>query len=96
VRCWQVIFRENQLYDSASIHESRLLFFAKSEALPDGGALIVYERLIDDDRRTNSAGLLASLHMLIMTAGGVDFTAADCVGWGLSELTLSRLRSGFR
>jgi hypothetical protein len=51
------------------------------EALPDGGALIVYERLIDDDRRANSAGLLASLHMLIMTAGGFDFTAADCIGW---------------
>jgi len=51
------------------------------EALPDGGTLIVYERLIDDDRRANSAGLLASLHMLIMTAGGFDFTAADCIGW---------------
>jgi hypothetical protein len=50
-------------------------------ALPAGGAVIVYERLIDDDRRVNAAALLASLNMLIMTAGGFDFTAAECIGW---------------
>jgi hypothetical protein len=50
-------------------------------ALPVGGALIVYERLIDDERRVNTSGLLASLNMLIMTAGGFDFTGADCMGW---------------
>ena len=41
----------------------------------------MYERLIDDDRRTNAAGLLASLNMAIMTAGGLDFTAAECITW---------------
>ena len=51
------------------------------EALPPGGALIVYERLIDDKRRVNAAALLASLNMLIMTAGGFDFSGADCTGW---------------
>jgi hypothetical protein len=50
-------------------------------ALPARGAVIVYERLIDDDRRVNAAALLASLNMLIMTAGGFDFTAAECMGW---------------
>jgi hypothetical protein len=59
----------------------KMLLARAYEALPGGGALIVYERLIDDDRRASSAGLLASLHMLIMTAGGFDFTAADCIGW---------------
>jgi O-methyltransferase domain len=49
--------------------------------LPTGGALIVYERLIDDDRRESTAGLLSSLNMLIMTEGGFDFTAIDCTGW---------------
>ena len=29
----------------------------------------------------NAAALLASLNMLIMTAGGFDFTGADCVEW---------------
>jgi hypothetical protein len=50
-------------------------------ALPPGGALIVYDRLIDDARRENVAGLLASLNMLVMTPGGFDYTAADCQEW---------------
>ena len=50
-------------------------------ALPEGGALIVYEALIDDDRRVNATGLLMSLNMLIETPGGFDFTGADCQGW---------------
>jgi hypothetical protein len=50
-------------------------------ALPDGGALIVYESIIDDDRRENAFGLLMSLNMLIETPGGFDYTGADCQGW---------------
>jgi O-methyltransferase len=59
----------------------RMLLTKARQALPSGGALIVYERLIDDERRTSAAGLLSSLNMAIMTAGGFDFTAADCIGW---------------
>jgi hypothetical protein len=59
----------------------KMLLNKAYEALPAGGALIVYERLIDDERRSNAAALLASLNMLIMTAGGFDFTAKDCIGW---------------
>ncbi len=51
------------------------------DALPDGGALIVYETIIDDDRSKNALGLLMSLNMLIETDGGFDYTGADCVGW---------------
>jgi hypothetical protein len=51
------------------------------DALPKGGAIIVYERLIDDERKLNVSSLLASLHMLIMTEGGFDFSAAECVSW---------------
>ena len=50
-------------------------------ALPPGGVLIVYERLIDDERRVNADGLLSSLQMLLASPGGFDFTGADCVGW---------------
>ena len=50
-------------------------------ALPEGGALIVYDALIDDDRSQNSFGLLMSLNMLIETAGGFDYTGADCTSW---------------
>src|SRR5205085_1318570 len=50
-------------------------------ALPEGGALIVYESLIDDDRSASIFGLLMSLNMLIETRGGFDFTGADCMRW---------------
>jgi len=42
--------------------------------------LVVYERMIDDERRWNAMGLLSSLNMLVMTAGGFDYTSADCMG----------------
>jgi hypothetical protein len=65
------------------------------EALPTGGSIIVFERLIDDERRRNVGGLLASLHMLIMTEGGFDFSAADCMGWmrdiGFRDLRVEQL-----
>ncbi len=51
------------------------------EALPEGGAFIVYEALIDDGRSENAFGLLMSLNMLIETPGGFDFTGADCSSW---------------
>jgi hypothetical protein len=51
------------------------------DALPSGGAYIVYEAIIDDDRRKNAFGLMMSLNMLIETYGGFDYTGADCQGW---------------
>jgi hypothetical protein len=50
-------------------------------ALPPGGALLVYEALIDDERKENAFGLLMSLNMLIETPGGFDYTGADCCQW---------------
>lgn len=57
-------------------------------ALPEGGALIVYDAVIDDGRRENAFGLLMSLNMLIETADGFDYTGADCSEW--------MKRAGFR
>jgi hypothetical protein len=51
------------------------------DALPSGGAYIVYDAIIDDDRRKNAFGLMMSLNMLIETYGGFDYTAADCQRW---------------
>ena len=64
-----------------NLDEKRLLLQKAYDALPTGGALIVYEGLIDDDRRYNAFGLLMSLNMLIETPGGFDYTGADCRGW---------------
>ena len=59
--------------------ESKKMLLGKAhDALPEGGALIVYDAIIDDDRSGNSFGLLMSLNMLIETPGGFDYTGADC------------------
>jgi hypothetical protein len=50
-------------------------------ALPKGGALVVYDQMIDDERRHNAPGLLMSLSMLLRTQGGLDYTGADCIDW---------------
>jgi SAM-dependent methyltransferase len=63
------------------LDEKRLLLQKAYDALPDGGALIVYEAIIDDERRSNTFGLLMSLNMLIETPGGFDYTGADCRAW---------------
>lgn len=64
-----------------SLEEKKLLIRKAFDALPDGGALIVYEAIIDDDRARNAFGLLMSLNMLIETPAGFDYTGADCMGW---------------
>ncbi|MDX1430688.1 MAG: methyltransferase, partial [Rhodothermales bacterium] len=51
------------------------------DALPQGGAFIVYDAIIDDDRSENTFGLLMSLNMLIETPGGFDYTGSDCQNW---------------
>ncbi len=59
----------------------RMLIGKAYDAVPEGGALIVYESIIDDDRSKNAFGLLMSLNMLIETPAGFDYTGADCQGW---------------
>ena len=63
------------------LEEKKILLKKAHDALPDGGALIVYDAIIDDDRRSNAFGLLMSLNMLIETQGGFDYTGADCRDW---------------
>ena len=63
-------------------HDEKHMLLTKAyEALPKGGALVVYEAIIDDERRQNTFGLLMSLNMLIETPGGFDYTGADCCSW---------------
>jgi len=64
-----------------NLEEKKMLIGKAYDALPEGGALIVYDALIDDDRSKNAFGLMMSLNMLIETTGGFDYTGADCVGW---------------
>ena len=64
-----------------NLEVKRMLVRKAYEALPEGGAYIVYESIIDDDRSQNAFGLLMSLNMLIETTDGFDYTGADCQGW---------------
>ena len=73
----------------------RMLVRKAYDALPNGGAYIVYESIIDDDRSDNAFGLLMSLNMLIETSDGFNYTGADCSRWmkeaGFSETRVERL-----
>jgi hypothetical protein len=64
-----------------NLEEKKRLVAKAYATLPRGGAFIVYEALIDDERRRNAFGLLMSLNMLIETPGGFDYTGADCSRW---------------
>lgn len=64
-----------------NLDQKKLLLKKAYDALPQGGALIVFEALIDDERRKNVFGLLMSLNMLIELPGGFDYTGADGSGW---------------
>ncbi|MGI8569315.1 MAG: methyltransferase [Methylocella sp.] len=71
--------------------QKRMLLEKAHAALLKGGALIVYELIIDDERREYAFGLLSSLNMLIETTGGFDFTGADCQAW-MREAGFSQTR----
>jgi len=62
------------------------------DALPPGGAFIVCETLIDDDRSQNVPAFLISLNMLIETPGGFDYTGADGQRW-MKEVGFRETRS---
>jgi O-methyltransferase domain/Dimerisation domain len=64
-----------------NLEEKQFLIHKAWDALPEGGALIVYDAMIDDDRVKNLFGMLMSLNMLIETPGGFDYTGADCIAW---------------
>ena len=71
-----VITMGNILHDWGT--SDKLMLITKAyNALPEGGALIVIENIIDNDRNKNAFGLLMSLNMAIETEEGYDFTAAD-------------------
>ncbi|MBT9455783.1 MAG: hypothetical protein IV097_04100 [Burkholderiaceae bacterium] len=63
--------------------EKQALLAHLHELLPAGGGLLVLDQLIDDERRHNAAGLLASLNMLVEFGEAQAFSAADCKQWCL-------------
>ena len=64
-----------------NLEKKKALIRKAYEALPEGGAFIVIEALIDDERRKNAFGLLMSLNMLIEFGDAFDYTASDFETW---------------
>jgi hypothetical protein len=64
-----------------NLEKKKHLIRSAYEALPEGGAFVVIEALIDDDRRENLFGLLMSLNMLIEFGDAFDYSGADFSGW---------------
>jgi hypothetical protein len=75
-----IITMGNILHDWGLKDKKRLISKA-FDALPKGGAFIVIENIIDDERRENAFGLMMSLNMLIETPEGFDFTMEDFSEW---------------
>jgi len=82
-----------------SLTEKKMLLCKAYDALPRGGALIVYDAMIDDQRSENAFGLLMSLNMLIETPAGFDYTGRDCMGWmreaGFREVRVEKLQGPY-
>jgi len=64
-----------------NLEKKKHLIHLAYEALPEGGAFVAIENLIDDARRENAFGLMMSLNMLIEFGDAFDFTGADFWGW---------------
>ena len=64
-----------------NLEKKMQLVRAAYDALPSGGAFVVIETLIDDERRRNAFGLMTSLNMLIEFGDAFDFTGRDFDGW---------------
>lgn len=63
------------------LENKKMLIQKAYRALPEGGAFVVVESLIDDDRRKNTFGLMMSLNMLIEFGVAFDFSGADFEKW---------------
>lgn len=83
-----VITMGNILHDW-NLEKKKVLIQKAYDALPEGGAFIAVENLIDDARRENAFGLLMSLNMLIEFGDGFDYTVADFRMW-CGEVGFSR------
>lgn len=75
-----VITMGNILHDWG-INDKKMLIKKAYDALPQGGALVVIESIIDDNRSKNAFGLMMSLNMNIETPEGFDFSASDFDSW---------------
>ncbi|QBZ97667.1 methyltransferase [Flavobacterium sangjuense] len=77
------------------LENKKMLIKKAYNALPEGGAFIAVEAIIDDERKKNVFGLSMSLNMLIEFGVAFDFTGADFESWvkeaGFKKVTIMPL-----
>nr|WP_294869520.1 methyltransferase [uncultured Pedobacter sp.] len=76
----EIVVMGNILHDWDE--ENKISLMKKAyDALPDNGAFVAIEGIIDDERKQNVFGMMMSLNMLIETGTGFDYTFADFNRW---------------
>jgi hypothetical protein len=79
-----------------NLERKKYLIQSAYDALPEKGAFVAIENLIDDERRENAFGLMMSLNMLIEFGDAFDFTGADFRAWcreaGFKRFEILRLK----
>lgn len=70
----------NVLHDWG-LKDKKMLIAKAFEALPENGTLVIIENVIDNERNTNTFGLMMSLNMLIETEEGFDYSFSDIESW---------------
>ena len=61
--------------------ENRQILRKAFDALPSGGAVVITELIVNNEKTGPPSAALMSLNMLIETRGGRNFTAAEYEGW---------------
>jgi hypothetical protein len=76
----------------------KMLLRKAYQAIPKGGVVVIYDMLIDDERRTAAGGLLSSLNMLLWTNAGFGYGGSECADWmrevGFSDTRIEPLVAG--
>ncbi|MFI0424364.1 methyltransferase [Spongiactinospora sp. 9N601] len=74
--------------------ERRMLIGKAHAALAPGGQLLIYDRMIDEEP-ADADNLLVSLHMILTTTDGTEYTAGECQAWlreaGFKEIAVKPL-----
>jgi hypothetical protein len=75
-----------------SEENNRMILRKCYDALPSGGAVVISELLVNDEKTGPPPAALMSLNMLIETRGGRNYTAAEYEGW-LSDTGFHQLHA---
>lgn len=75
------VYTMGNVLNSFNLEGKKKLIRKAYDNLPSGGALIIVEMLLDNERIQNSFGLLMSLNMLIESDGGFSYSFGQFEEW---------------